>query len=177
MERPQALNLRAARSAQSMVEFALVAPLLVAIVLGMIELGIVFSAYVGLTNSAREAARAASVYRYADATPLSTDPVAVNTVDAGRLVAFTSSLSETLNPLIASQPLTVTIAYLPAPGAVYQQPTGVERPFSLSNPLRAGDTISVTLQHSRRLFWGVLGPTDLLIQASSAARIEPGGAR
>jgi hypothetical protein len=169
-------TLQRSRPAQSLVEFALTMPFLVAIVFGIIELGILFSVYVGLTNSAREATRAAAIYRYPEDTPLSTDYVAVNTIDGGRLVAFTTALSETMNPIVASDSVTVTLAYLPAPGAVYQQPAGVTEPFALANPLRAGDTISATLQHSHQLFWGIFGPANVLIQASSAARIEPGGA-
>jgi Flp pilus assembly protein TadG len=165
------------RAGQSLVEFALTAPLLVAIVLGIVELGIVFSIYVGLTNSAREAARAASVYRYPDETPLSTDYTAVNTIDAGRLGLFTSTLTETMNPIVAADPFTVTVAYLPAPGAEYTTPSGASAAYDISNPLRSGDTISVTLEQNHRLFWGLFGPSDLLIQASGAARIEPGGAQ
>jgi Flp pilus assembly protein TadG len=159
-----------------MVEFALTAPLFVMLVFGIIELGILFSVYVGLTNSAREASRAAAVYRWDGATPISTDATGINTIDTARLAAFTDTLSATMNPIIATSAVTVEVAYLPAPGRAYQQPAGAALPYDLSNPLRAGDTVSVTLQHSHRLFFGVLGPRDLLIRASGAARIEPGGA-
>lgn len=46
---------------QSMVEFALVLPILVLLVMGIIQFGIIFSAQIALTNAAREGARAASV--------------------------------------------------------------------------------------------------------------------
>ena len=46
---------------QSMVEFALVFPILILLVLGIIQFGIIFSAQISLTHAAREGARAASV--------------------------------------------------------------------------------------------------------------------
>src|SRR5687767_5411716 len=54
---------------QSLVEFALIAPLLFAFLFILIELGIIFSIYIGLTNSAREAARFGSTYQYSSAAP------------------------------------------------------------------------------------------------------------
>ncbi len=47
-------------SGQALVEFALVAPLLFLMLLGIIQLGFMFSGQNGLTNAAREAARYAS---------------------------------------------------------------------------------------------------------------------
>lgn len=161
---------------QSLVEFALTAPLFVLIVFGIIELGIVFSVYVGLTNSAREAARAAAIYKFPGATPLSTDATGVNIVDAGRLLEFSEALTATMNPIVAVSAVTPTVAYVAAPGRAYTQPSGALLPYDVGNPLRAGDTVSVTLQHRHRLFFGVFGARDLLIQTSAAARIEPGGA-
>jgi Flp pilus assembly protein TadG len=46
-----------------MIEFALVLPLLLLLVLGTIELGMIFSRYQILLASAREGARVASLYR------------------------------------------------------------------------------------------------------------------
>jgi Flp pilus assembly protein TadG len=152
------------RRGQSLTEFALTAPLLVAIIVGVIEIGILFSIYVGLANSAREAARAASVYQYTGTAPVSSDTSAVPTIDAGRALALSTTISETLNPIIAPEALTVVPAYLP--------PTPVA-----ANPYRAGDTISVTLEMSHTLLWGVLGDNAITLRAQSAARIEPGSAR
>jgi Flp pilus assembly protein TadG len=61
---------RAARPAtrgQSLVEFALVLMPLFFILLGIIQFGFVFNAYVTITNAAREGARTGSIYVY-DAT-------------------------------------------------------------------------------------------------------------
>lgn len=46
---------------QSLVEFALVMPLLLMILIGIIEFGFMFSNYITLTNASREAARVVSL--------------------------------------------------------------------------------------------------------------------
>ena len=55
---------RAPRRGQSLVEFALVLLPLFMILLGIIQFGFVFNAYVTLTNAAREGARLGTVYVY-----------------------------------------------------------------------------------------------------------------
>jgi Flp pilus assembly protein TadG len=55
-------HLRARQKGQSLAEFALVLPPLVAILLGIIQLGFIFNAYVTVANAAREGARAGSVW-------------------------------------------------------------------------------------------------------------------
>jgi hypothetical protein len=52
----------------SALEFALVVPLLLVLVFGMIEFGFVFQAQLALTHAAREGARLASVNKYSAAT-------------------------------------------------------------------------------------------------------------
>ena len=47
----------------SMIEFALVLPLLLLMVLGTVELGLIFSRYQILMGSAREGGRVASLFR------------------------------------------------------------------------------------------------------------------
>ena len=61
-----------------MVEFALALPVLLLLIFGLIEFGMLFSVYVGLTNSAREAARAGSIYQYQH--PSNPNPDAPNTI-------------------------------------------------------------------------------------------------
>jgi Flp pilus assembly protein TadG len=47
-----------------MVEFAAVVIPLVVVLVGIIQFGFLFAAYVGASNAAREAGRAATVHRY-----------------------------------------------------------------------------------------------------------------
>ena len=49
---------------QSLVEFALILPALMLLLLGVIQFGFVFQSYVTLSTAAREAARDASIYVY-----------------------------------------------------------------------------------------------------------------
>ncbi len=49
---------------QSLVEFALILTPLTVLLLGVIQLGLVFNAYVTVANATREGARAASIYVY-----------------------------------------------------------------------------------------------------------------
>lgn len=46
---------------QTLVEFALILPILLLLVMGIIQFGIIFSAQIGITNAAREGARVAAV--------------------------------------------------------------------------------------------------------------------
>lgn len=48
--------------AQSIVEFALVLPLLLFLVVGIIQFGLIFNAYITLTNAVREGAREGSIH-------------------------------------------------------------------------------------------------------------------
>lgn len=52
------------RKGQSLVEFALVLPLLIILIVGIAEFGFIFYAYVQVSNAAREGARAGSRYIY-----------------------------------------------------------------------------------------------------------------
>lgn len=49
---------------QAMVEFAAVLLPLILVLVGIIQFGFLFSAYVGTSNAAREAARAGTIYEY-----------------------------------------------------------------------------------------------------------------
>ena len=57
---------------QALVEFALVAPIFLLILFGIIQLGLVFAGQNGLTNAVRETARYAAPYRVVDASGAAT---------------------------------------------------------------------------------------------------------
>jgi len=143
-----------------MVEFALILPLLVAVLFGIIELGILINVYVGMTNSAREAARAGSVYQ--ESAPLLTTADAT-AADTRRLQYISQVITSTISPMINPvTDLNVTVSYTPT--------TALD-----TNLYRAGDTVSVQLRHDHQLFFGMLGHGQITLKASSAMRIEPGG--
>src|SRR5215217_2810999 len=156
-------SIRQRTRGQSMVEFALILPLLIAFVFGIIELGILLSVYVGMTNSAREAARAGAVYQYGGV-PFSANTSAnINTVDSVRLTYLSQVITSTINPLVdPTTALTSTVTYTPT------------IPMT---PYRGGDTINVQLEHDHPLFFGLFGKQKITIRASSAMRIEPGATK
>jgi hypothetical protein len=151
---------------QSMVEFALILPLLIAFVFGIIELGILFSVYVGMTNSAREAARAGSVYQYTGAAPLSGDSTIQATIDSEREQYISQIITDTISPMInPTTQLTTTVSYTTLLTTLPE------------NTYRAGDTVNVQLEHDQPLFFGLLGSKKIHMRATSSMRIEPGGQR
>ena len=152
---------RRCAAGQSMVEFALILPLLVAFLFGIIELGVLFNVYIGMTNMAREGARAGSVYQYTGTAPknIGTLDTQAAPIDQQRLLSISSILTDTINPIISPTTLTVTVTYLTTP---------------ITDPYRAGDTLNVALEHDEPLFFGLLGPKKITLRATSAMRIEPG---
>jgi Flp pilus assembly protein TadG len=148
-----------------LVEFALVLPLLVLVLFGIVELGILLNIYIGMTNSAREGARAGAVYQYTGpATSSSASTTITNTIDTGRLQYLSQVITDTLNPIVDSTTVTVTVGYT----------TTTMLP---ANPYRAGDMIAVQLEHDHSLFFGLLGRERITIMATSAMRIEPGATK
>ena len=91
--RPLGRVRRARQGGQSLVEFAIVLTPLLLLMMGTIQLGLVFNAYISLNNATREAARAASIYVY-DSSLSSTQN------DAARLNVARSTLATSLGPLL-----------------------------------------------------------------------------
>lgn len=149
---------------QSLVEFALVAPLLFALMFILVELGIVFSIKIGLANSAREAARSGSVYQY----PTGTSTPATSDVDAGRSAAMDQAVMDSLNPIIRATSISQVT---PSSGVRYTYNPATP---TLNN-YRYGDNVVVTLSYSHPLFFNLLGPLSVTIQSQSEMRLEPGG--
>jgi Flp pilus assembly protein TadG len=153
------------RRAQSMVEFALIVPLLLILMFGVIELGIMFSIYVGMTNSAREGARAGAVYQTALAPAydsLKTMVQLAKPIDDERLTYLSQVITDTIHPLIEpTTALTVTVSYAATP----------------TTPQRVGDPVTVELDHDHPLFFGLFGTQKITIKAMSTMRIEPGATK
>jgi Flp pilus assembly protein TadG len=81
------------------VEFALVLPLLVILLLGIIDFGLYYYNDLQLTHAARDAARYLSVNNVA----------AANTAISGATLVSTAITTRTLNPGTSGQPATVTL--------------------------------------------------------------------
>jgi Flp pilus assembly protein TadG len=63
---------------QNLVEFALLLPVLLYILMGIIQFGLIFAVYVTINNSVREAARWGSIYVYDNTTSVTNNDVARN---------------------------------------------------------------------------------------------------
>jgi len=87
---------------QAMVEFAMVAPILLMLVLGIIQFGIVFNHYMTLTDAVRAGARQAAVSR--------TLPNPAATAEARVRSAASGTLSDAGNPAQLAVTVTSTFA-------------------------------------------------------------------
>src|SRR4051794_39614474 len=114
---PEYSKIREPRSGQSLVEFALMLPLLVMFLFGIVELGILFNVYIGMTNMAREGARAGSIYQYTGTAPTNSGSIDAQAapIDQQRLLYVSSILTDTINPIISPTTLTVTVTYPTTP--------------------------------------------------------------
>jgi Flp pilus assembly protein TadG len=92
---------------QSVVEFALVLTPLMLMMLGIIQLGLIFNGYITLSNAVREGARTASIYLYDRNLSKSENDTARAAAARNSLVNGLGILKKTAPQLAASQP-TVT---------------------------------------------------------------------
>ena len=104
-----------AERGQSLVEFALTLPLLLALVLGVVDLGMGFKTYIGLTNAAREGVRWVSLH---PTDPAGAEARVVTEADRVNLEmgefgagGYTVALSPNKASYVAGDKVTVTISY------------------------------------------------------------------
>ncbi len=97
---------------QAAVEFALVAPMLIALLLGIVQAGIAFNHYLAVTDAARAAARQAIEARVAGVTASDVQQAAQNAA-GGLDLTGRVTLSDPSDPTFsqAGSTLTVTVVY------------------------------------------------------------------
>ena len=95
------------RKGQSMVETALVLPIVLLILMGIFEFGRIMNGYIVVTNAAREVARVAAVGA-TDASIISTIRNAAQTLDTSRL---SISISPSASARTRGQQVTVQVNY------------------------------------------------------------------
>jgi Flp pilus assembly protein TadG len=103
----------------SVVEFAIILPILILLLFGIIEFSVLFYDKAVITNASREGARAGIVYNYPD--PVTEGEIQQVVLDycAGHLITFSETSTEPLVIIIpasttgleAGQPLTVMVTY------------------------------------------------------------------
>jgi Flp pilus assembly protein TadG len=94
---------------QAFVEFALVLPLLVMLVMGIAQFGLAFHNYLAITDATRVGARAAAVKRTAGACAAATTAIQ-NTVSAKQWATISSRITCTAGPN-TGDPVKVTVKY------------------------------------------------------------------
>ncbi len=149
---------------QSLVEFALVVTPMLLILLGIVQFGFIFNAYVTLTNATREAAREGSIYVY-DRTLTKAQN------DAARNARIRTTMLGSMNLLRTSSPNFVTSGTWTQSGqtfsngdltVAYVLPSGVTE----TDP-RTGQQVTVTAVYHQ----------DLLIPLISALLPRDAGGR
>jgi Flp pilus assembly protein TadG len=118
---------RACQRGQSLVEFTIVLTPLMLLMMGIVQLGLVFNAYITLSNSVREAARVASVYVY-DRTLTKAQNDAARLTQMRNVLTNGMSLLKKTSPQLNQGDQTIT----------YSLPTGVT-----DNDPRAGEYAKV----------------------------------
>jgi Flp pilus assembly protein TadG len=103
-------RIQQASKGQSLVEFAMVLPLLVILIFGIIDFGMGLRSYISLTNATREGARFAAVGNVAGAYPANCDGT-TNTTVIGRVCVAINGLD-----LAAVDDVSVTYPDGQAPG-------------------------------------------------------------
>jgi len=98
------------------VEFAIILPLLLLLIFGIIEFSLALYDQAVITNASREAARAGVVVRKNKATKLQIQTVATNycqsyLISFGTAAPPSVSVSETTNPDFLTPQLSVTVSY------------------------------------------------------------------
>lgn len=125
-------RLKKSRSGQALVEFALVLPILLIVVLGSIDAGWLLYAKISVTAAAREAARAVSVLdetEYATAHAVATGKL--TTVPGSETVSVTpSSYTEGAKvTVIVSTSVTPLVGFLPA--SIIPDPATIQSQVSM----------------------------------------------
>jgi Flp pilus assembly protein TadG len=139
------------RHGQSMVEFALILPLMVLVVVGIFELGRAFFAYIDIANSAREAVRMytftpddttlyeiTSTVRTELGNSTVVDPAKITgiVVDCGTDYTITVTATPILDTCPHEEPVRVTVTYEHdlILGAFFSQPLTIRRSAEMMKP-------------------------------------------
>ena len=104
------LTLRGRRRGDAIVEFALLAPVLLLLLFGILELGRVLDAWIVVQNAAREGARAAVLVYPDSATTTAAQTTAVTYLNSGFAVRGDITTSSVPSVVITSDSVQVTAA-------------------------------------------------------------------
>jgi len=101
---------------QNLVEFALLLPVLLYILMGIIQFGLIFAVYVTINNSVREAARWGSIYVYDNTIGATNNDVARNNGMVDRIYQSRGILSMAARGGATNNFSTASTGTIPSPG-------------------------------------------------------------
>ena len=159
------------RTGQSLVEFALVLPPMLLIILGIIQFGFIFNTYVTMTNATREAARIGTIYQYDGSLSKAQNDAARNTQVLISLKASMNYLSRVAPEFTSGGTWTASgggLTYTNGDIVVtYTIPTGLT-----DNDPRTGEQITVTATYHQPLVIPIIAA---LIPHDAAGRLRLSG--
>jgi Flp pilus assembly protein TadG len=144
---------------QSLVEFALVVPLFLLLVAGMIDFGLGLNASITVTNAAREGARLGVVTK-------------LTTLESDFTTAVTTRVQSMLTGLASGATITVTClrpaASSPATCVFDTSPSGSPLPATATS----GDSVVVAVSYDYPMIWPLAFGTKIKLSSTSTFRIE-----
>jgi len=156
------------QSGQSLVEFALVLMFVILpFMFVLVDGAFTLYTYVMLTNAVREGARGGSIYQTSTAQTPFQDVVAYrNQIDAERATFVLTETQRLAGTLVSFPPCSPpNITYLDTSDPMYSD----------NNPFREMNSLTLQVDCPRRLFFGLIGTSQITLTARSTMRIEPGG--
>ncbi len=157
------------RRGVSLVEFALLSPIVIVTILGLIEVGFIVHAYVAITNVAREGARAGAVY-IAQVPDSIVDPASQRSyVDSQRNGVVRAAIN-TAYDAVFPRPLGMSPYFGQLDPNVDVSIT--YSPGTLDNPLRTREFYTVEVTYHYQLVYGLMPIPPLNLTARSVVRIE-----
>lgn len=87
---------------QSLVEFALVLPILMVLILGMVEFGWILNGKITITSAAREGARTAVIYESADKAATAVESAVNKSAESSSLIGVTTITNFTATTAIVN---------------------------------------------------------------------------
>jgi Flp pilus assembly protein TadG len=135
-----------------MVEFALVFPLFILLLAGMVDFGMGLYSYMTLVNATREGARLGTT---------ACNALACTNAVTARVTAAASGL----NP-------TVTVACTTAAGASITCTKNTTIPPAAQNGVKNGDSVTVTSSYTYRMIWPVTFGTQIPLTSTVTFMVE-----
>ena len=161
------------QAGQSLVEFALVLMFVILPFMFVLTDGaFTLYTYAMLTNAAREGARAGSIYQ-ADRpqSDIETFDQYYAQIDTDRLAYTRLETQRLLGNLVSFSQCSTEITY----GPTFIRPPNPPDPPVVGNPFREMDPMNLRVDCPRRMFFGLIGTSQITLTAQATMRIEPGG--